>query len=353
MHKYPHNLYWLIILILCFFVPVVSCSQTLDEDAVKDFVQHMVDAHAFEEKSIESKLLGLERSERVINLMARPAEKSKTWLEYKDIFVTERRIAKGLDFWEKHENTLAKAFEKYGIPPQVIVSIIGIETFYGRIKGDHNVLQSLATLAFHYPGNRPRREKYFRTQLEELFLLARSEGLDLARMEGSYAGALGIPQFMPDNYRKLSVDFDGDGKRDIWGSPSDAIGSVGNYLKHHGWKRGDPIMSPVKTVNDDIDHLLNKGIKPYLSLRELASEGLRIDGNEQTILDKVALFRLQVSDGFEYWAGYNNFYVISRYNPRTKYVMVVALLAEAIRELREEQLKDVTPNLNISFSELD
>ena len=323
-------------------MPSVSCSQTLDTDAVRDFVQYMAHAHAFEKKSLESKLLGLKRSQRVINLMARPAEKSKTWLEYRDIFVTERRVAKGLDFWKTHESSLTKASEKYGIPPQVLVAIIGIETFYGQIKGDHNVLQTLATLAFHYPGDRPKRKKYFRVQLEELLLLSRSEGLNLSRMEGSYAGALGIPQFMPDNYRKLSVDFDEDGKRDIWMSPSDAIGSVGNYLKHHGWKRGDPIMSSVTTVDGDISHLLNRGIKPSLSISELESEGLRIDGSEQADLDKVALFRLQVSNGFEYWAGYNNFYVISRYNPRTKYVMVVALLAEAIRQLREKQFKDVT-----------
>jgi membrane-bound lytic murein transglycosylase B len=341
VNKYSYSVYWLVLLHVCLLMPAKLWSEALDKSAVTDFVQYMVDTHDFEEKYLESKLVGLERSKRVINLMARPAEKSKTWLEYKKIFVTEKRAAQGLDFWKKNYDILTKASEKYGVPPHIIVAIIGIETFYGRIKGDHNVLQTLATLAFHYPGDRPRRKRYFRIQLEELLLLARAEGLDLARMEGSYAGALGIPQFMPDNYRKLSVDFDEDGKRDIWMSSADAIGSVGNYLKHHGWTADAPIIASVRTQDDSIEHLLNKGIKAHVTIGELESEGLHIDHKGSGTSDKVALFRLPISDGFEYWAGYNNFYVISRYNPRTKYVMVVVLLADAIRKLHEKQLKDV------------
>ena len=305
----------------------------LDEVAVDGFIAEMSNAHGYDRKQLRALFARTERSERILDLMSRPAEKVKPWFEYRSIFISQRRIREGVAFWRRNEIALGKAFQNYGVPPEVIVAILGVETSYGRITGGHRVIDALATLAFHYPGSRPKRSAFFRAQLEHFLLFTREDQLDPLALKGSYAGAMGIPQFMPENYRKLAVDFDGDGARDIWSNPEDAIGSVGNYLNHHGWKSTGPITARAIVEQGDPAPFVRDEIKPSHNLADLIAAGIKParafnDG------EPVALFELRGSRQNEYWMGFTNFYVISRYNPRVKYAMAVAHLSEAIRMSR-------------------
>ena len=207
------------------------------------FIGYMARTHGFDARDLERLFAGVQRSDRIIELMSRPAEKVKPWWEYRQLFISDKRIVDGVGFWRQHAEALARAERKYGVAPEVIVAIIGVETSYGRVTGSHRVVDALATLAFHYPGDNAARADFFRAQLEHVLLLAREDGVDPLSLEGSYAGAMGMPQFMPENYRKLAVDFDFDGVRDIWSNPVDAIGSVANYLQHHGWRRDGPVVA--------------------------------------------------------------------------------------------------------------
>lgn len=311
----------------------LSCAfaAPLSAPAVASFVDDMVAQHGFERAVLVDLFAGIERNDRIIGLMTRPAEKVKPWWEYRQLFISDKRIRDGVAFWREHEASLSRAHENYGVPPEVIVAIIGVETSYGRITGGHRVIDALATLAFHYPGGNAARAKFFRAQLEHALLLAREEGLDPLALEGSYAGALGMPQFMPENYRKLAVDFDGDGHRDIWSDADDAIGSVANYLHHHGWRRPGQIMSQARVGASETERFVQTSLKPTHQLAQLVESGITPVIPNSRLGDEAALFELEARGGSEYWIGYTNFYVISRYNPRLKYAMAVAQLAEAIR----------------------
>ena len=308
----------------------------LSESAVADFVTHMVSTHGFEHDDLDAIFNDTQRSERILTLMTRPAEKVKPWSQYRPIFITTRRIREGVDFWNRNNDALARAATTYGVAPEVIVAIIGVETSYGRISGNHRVMDALATLAFHYPTENSKRSKFFRVQLEQFLLLTREDKLDPLELTGSYAGAMGMPQFMPESYRKLAIDFDGDGARNIWTNTDDAIGSVANYLSHHGWQQSGPVTSRVQIANGNPDTFLKSSMKPTFRLAELIAAG--ITPVDQSISDdeEAALFELKGVEGNEYWVGYTNFYVISRYNPRVKYAMAVAQLSEAIRNSRSE-----------------
>lgn len=326
----------------CFFmlagVGNSAMAAELDAGKVDGFIAEMVARHAFDQASLTDLFAEVERSDRIIELMTRPAEKVKPWWQYRAIFISDKRIRDGVKFWRRHFERLSQAQETYGVPAHVIVAIIGVETSYGKVIGSHRVMDALSTLAFHYPGGNERRAKYFRAQLEHFLLFTREDKLSPLALEGSYAGALGMPQFMPENYRKLAVDFDGDGARDIWKNPADAIGSVANYLSHHGWQRGLPVMSPARVVGSDFRQFLGDDIKPQHSLEQLASGGISPMQNEDDQTLAARLFELSAKNGHEYWLGYENFYVISRYNPRVKYTMAVAQLAESIRDTLIESL---------------
>ncbi len=307
---------------------------SLDEAAVAKFITYMVSTHGFEHDKLGHVFADTQRSDQILALMTRPAEKVKPWSQYRPIFVTSKRIRDGVDFWNRNDDALARAALKYGVAPEVIVAIIGVETSYGRISGKHRVMDALATLALHYPTDNPRRSEFFRIQLEQFLLFTREDALDPLELTGSYAGAMGMPQFMPENYRKLAIDFDGDGARNIWTNSHDAIGSVANYLNHHGWRQSGPVTSRVEIGNGDPSEFLKSSMKPTFRLAELIAAG--ITPVDQSISDEeaAALFELEGAAGNEYWVGYTNFYVISRYNPRVKYAMAVAQLSEAIRNSR-------------------
>ena len=311
----------------------VLLAAPLDAQAVRGFVDYMVAKYGFDATALSATFAHTNRSDRVLELIARPAEKVKPWREYRALFITDKRIREGAAFWRANEAAVARAATTYGVAPEVIIAIIGVETSYGQIMGGYRVIDALATLAFHYPGQDQARATFFRTQLEQLLLMARDDHLDPLSLTGSYAGAMGMPQFMPESYRALAVDFDGDGVRDIWNDAADAIGSVANYLHAHGWRRAGAVTSPARLGAADPGAFLQTSIKPAYRLADFTAAGITPRQPNMHPDEEAALFELDGADGNEYWLGFTNFYVISRYNPRVKYAMAVAQLSEEIRKL--------------------
>lgn len=298
------------------------------EQAVRVFVDEMVERHGFERAEL-MQLMGRARFRgSIIKAMKRPAE-AKPWHRYHPIFVTTARARGGARFWQQNRTLLERAEREYGVAPEIIVAIIGVETRYGGNTGKYRVLDSLSTLAFGYP----KRAKFFRKQLEEFLLLGREEGIDVLEAKGSYAGAMGMPQFIPSSYRAYAVDFDGDGKRDLLHSTADAIGSVANYFRRHGWKTGAAITLRARTGNRNLDPLVKAGMKPSLSPEQLAGHGIEVDADLPDAT-KASLIRLENEKGEEYWLGLKNFYVITRYNHSNLYAMAVYQLSRKILALR-------------------
>ena len=321
-------------LLLCVLLGVGSAAPAapLDSAAVRGFVITMNEKHGFDADALARTFAHVNRIDRIIELISKPAEKVKPWYQYREIFITDKRIRDGAAFWRANEQAVLRAADTYGVAPEVIIAIIGVETSYGANVGSYRVIDALSTLAFHYPGNDSARATFFRTQLEQFLLLARDEHLDPLMPTGSYAGAMGMPQFMPDSYRRLAVDFDGDGKRNIWNDPDDAIGSVANYLHEHGWRRAGPVTTKARLGGANPAMFLKTTIKPDFRLSDLTGAGIMpVRSGDPD--DEAALFELEGANGNEYWIGYTNFYVISRYNPRVKYAMAVAQLSEEIRKL--------------------
>lgn len=262
----------------------------------------------------------------VLDAISRPAE-AKPWHAYRPIFLTEPRIAKGVDFWKAERAALGRAEDIYGVPPEIIVAIIGVETLYGERVGRIRVLDSLVTLGFRYP----RRSDFFLSELRHFLLLARDEGLDPLVVKGSYAGAMGVPQFISSSYRNYAVDFNGDGRKDLISSTVDAIGSVANYLNRHGWQRGGEIAVAAEIDGDDYNELLALGTKPKLTMTELSRRGVRALG-EVDAESRAALIELEQKNGTELWLVLDNFYAITRYNHSELYAMAVTQLAWKIRD---------------------
>ena len=302
----------------------------LDGDAIEHFATELSKNHGFDRGEVKRTLDLAEGSEAIIRLMSRPAEKTKPWGEYRKIFLTSKKLEKGCVFWNENKSSLTKARKVYGVPESVIASIIGIETIYGANTGNFRLLDSLPTLAFHYPGGNLKREKFFRYQLTEFFLLAREEGFDMRDLKGSYAGAIGIPQFMPNNYRNLAVDFDNDGKKDIRVSREDAIGSVGNYLKHHGWQRGGLVYLDAKLKGGYDQKIEANTAKLVTTLDSL--DAFTFDATNMPGKTPVSIVKFKEEGVLKHRIVFENFYAIFRYNPRVKYALVVALLASWLQQ---------------------
>jgi membrane-bound lytic murein transglycosylase B len=311
----------LLILLLC--GGPVSADFSNNAKAIS-FIDKMHEEHEFDKAWLKELFAATPRSEKALDLIQRPAEKRLEWSDYRPIFLTEKRIDAGISFWEEHQETLERAQLRYGVPAEMIVAILGVETFYGRISGGFPAMSALSTLAFEYP----RRESFFRSELEQFLLLVRENQLDYRELEGSYAGAFGLPQFISSSYRQYAVDFDNDGERDLWGSVPDAIGSVANYFYRHGWKNGQAVTEPVK-ITDKARELVTDGPKPVYSIDELKKAGIypKRKGN-----NKYTLLKLQGSEGAEYWIAHQNFYVITRYNHSNMYAMAVYQLSQEIRD---------------------
>lgn len=272
------------------------------------------------------------RQNKVIEAIARPAEKTKEWKDYRPNFLTNDRINKGVEFWNKYNKSLTLASKTYGVPPEMIVAIIGVETKYGGNKGNFKVIEALASLGFDYPPRAP----FFRKELKNFLILAKEQGLDPLETYGSYAGAMGFPQFMPSSWRNLAVDFDGDGKMDLINNPIDAIGSVANYFKSNGWKTGEPITARARIVNDNYDDATSKDLKTTSTVGELALKGLAPREGDYPATMPVAGLRLQGDNGAEFWLAFNNFYVITTYNRSHLYAMAAYQLSLAIKEAHSQ-----------------
>ena len=297
-----------------------------------DFVRRMIEVHGFDDASLRRTFGGVRRNAQVLRLIAPPASGfRRSWEAYRSRFVEPVRIREGVEFWGSHAAALERAMAVYGVPAEFVVAIIGVETIYGRITGDFRVIDALATLAFDYP----RRADYFRGELEQFLLLARETDLDPFSVLGSYAGAIGLPQFMPTSVRNFAVDFDGDGRIDLRASATDAIGSVARFLAEHGWVRGAPTHFGARIAPDArLTPLLEAGIEPSLGAAELAAHGVSAT-DALPEATTVALIDLDTAGApTTYVLGARNFYVITRYNRSSFYAMAVIELARTLRDAR-------------------
>ncbi|MGL4251117.1 MAG: lytic murein transglycosylase B [Aeromonas sp.] len=271
--------------------------------------------------------------QEVLDAISKPWE-AKPWHRYRPLFITPDRIRDGLQFWQQHATTLARAEQVYQVPAGIIVAIIGIETFYGRQLGRHPVLDSLYTLGFHYP----ERSDFFAKEFAQLVLLAGEEGWPLESLKGSYAGAMGMGQFMPSSYRHYAVDFDGDGKRDLFANPVDAIGSVANYFASHRWRWGESVVERAQTGLTAVEPLLRSEPELTQQWSELAAAGIEL-ATALAPQTPVKLLAFEQADGPEYWVARHNFYVITRYNRSPLYAMAVYQLSQAIQEAYASSLQ--------------
>ncbi|ATZ72365.1 lytic murein transglycosylase B [Idiomarina sp. X4] len=297
--------------------------------SVDEFIEQQVQQHNLDREQLNKWLSKAKVNNEVLEAIQRPWE-AKPWYQYYPIFLTEKRLKAGLEFWEEHKATLKKAEQEYGVPAQIIVAIIGVETFYGNYMGKYSILDSLYTLGFHYPP----RAKFFRSELSEFFQLASEEGWDINSAKGSYAGAMGYGQFISSSYRHYAVDFDGDGERNLLTNPVDAIGSVANYFAKHNWQAGQPIAQPLNH-SENWSKVLSDGMKPNTTRKALKKQGFDLPNNETVTPDtKVRVFEFETENAAEYWLGYNNFYVITRYNHSPLYAMAVYQFSEQLKNAR-------------------
>lgn len=308
------------------FTSYVQAGNKPDLPDLPAFLAEMEHKHGFNSEELAVVFAEVEVKDSILNAISRPAEKSKPWYEYRAIFLTDARINGGIEFWQHHAADLARAEKEYGVPAEIIIAILGVETRYGGNVGSYRVIDALSTLAFQYPPRSP----FFRSELEAFLLLTREEDISALTPVGSYAGAMGLGQFMPSSYREYAIDFDGDKHRDIWTNPSDAIGSIANYLKRHGWVAGESITHPTFFNGEVANDLVEKGMKPSLSRNELSKAGVSLRGVPEDN-DVLALISLTQENGEEYWLARQNFYAITRYNHSRMYAMAVTQLGQAIR----------------------
>ena len=316
------------------FSAVTHGESYLSRAEVDAYIEELIQQHDFSRPELEEVLAAAERRQDIIDLMRRPAERRLNWHEYRKIFLDEQRIAGGVEFWQQNQATLERAEKEYGVAPEVIVAIIGVETRYGRVTGRHRVVDALMTLAFDYPP----RASFFRKELTQFLLLAREEGKNPTSLTGSYAGAMGFGQFIPSSYRNYAVDFDRDGVRDIWQNRTDAIGSVANYFSRHGWRGAAQVTLPVqlKAETEQLLDIANQSLKPTHSVAEMAEMGVIVDGLDPEA--RVLLLRLLGGDKPEYWLGFDDFYVITRYNHSRLYAMAVYQLGQEILKRRKQSI---------------
>ena len=311
-------------------VSIISAScQAQQHPGAEEFAAKAAAEHELDQEKVLLLLQEARFKQSIVDAISRPAE-AKPWFDYRPIFITDKRIKGGIEFWKENEKLIAQASEQFGVDPQVIVAIIGVETLYGQVTGSYRVLDALTTLSFYYPDTGNDRSAFFSSELMNFFMLGDEERISLNDVKGSYAGAMGLGQFIPSSYREYAVDLDGDGRRDLWSSMADIIGSVANYLHRHGWEPGQPVTYPA-IVSDDADMTLvtKRDFKPKKSVTEIAGGGFK--SAEPVSGDTLAAVAgLEEEDGYHYWLTFKNFYVITRYNRSPLYAMAVYELSEAI-----------------------
>jgi membrane-bound lytic murein transglycosylase B len=301
---------------------------------VEGFIHDLVSRHAFDADELREVFSRTRREDAVLAAMRAQPKQAESWEAYRQLFVNERHVRAGLEFWRQHRAALARAHRLYGVPEEIIVAIIGVETFYGRNTGRWRVIDALATLAFDYPPRAP----FFRGELENYLLFVRDLGLDVFSVKGSYAGAIGIPQFMPGSYLRYAVDFDGDDRIDLRANAADAVGSVANFLMRHGWKRGEPVQRAVRVSGNGHEALVAGSVQPRLTLEELRRGGVELQGKPLPDDTRAVLLRLETPDRpTDFRVGLHNFYVLTRYNRSVFYALSVADLAQQMRATRSAQ----------------
>ena len=326
--------------VIALSLTLVACSSLSKENdrdplAVNDFINKMVVTHHFNQESLVQLLGDVEINPDIIKKISKPAE-SMPWYKYRPIFITDARINAGVKFWQENASALVTVQQQTGVSAQIIVAIIGVETMYGQKMGSYRVIDALGTLAFAYP---PRRQ-FFTAELESFLLLCRDEHINPIDPLGSYAGAMGAPQFMPSSYRAYAVDYEGDGHRDIWHNNADAIASVANYFKKHEWQVEQDIAVTVAKTGEKYKKFLSEGLKPDLRIEELDLINLKTS-RSLPLNTKVKLlsFEIEASEQGnreELWVGLENFYVITRYNHSPLYAMAVYQLSLAILNKKGE-----------------
>lgn len=300
-----------------------------ESELLNDFVEKMATQHQFDKLELKDLFKSVAIKQNILKTMSKPAE-GLPWYKYRKIFMTKSRINGGLRFWQENEKVLEAVEQQYGVPAEIITAIIGVETRYGSHPGSHRVIDALSTLAFAYP----KRSKFFLSELENFLILAREENMNPLDPVGSYAGAMGVPQFMPSSYRHYAADFDQDNKRDIWNNNADVIASVANYFARHHWQQGEAVAFPVSVKGDTYQQALSKGLKPDISVDKL--QQMQVSIPEQLAKDDmVKLLGFEQKNGNDLWIGLHNFYVITRYNHSPLYAMAVYQLSQAIADKKK------------------
>lgn len=313
-------------LLLVGLLPSLLLADYVERQDVQAFATTFAKEQNLKVDEILAVLAQAKKQQSIIDAISRPAERVLTWADYRKIFIEQKRLDKGIIFWQQYKDVLAKVEAKYQVPAQMIVAIIGVETRYGAITGNYRVLDALMTLGFDYP----KRGKFFRKQLKELLLLAKEQNLPVDELKGSYAGAMGYGQFIPSSYRAYAVDYDGDKVADIWNNPEDALASVANYFSEHKWRYGDLVA--VKLVPQKIDSaLFSSSLKPNHKVKTLRAKGVRIPA-EIADTATVSLMQLEGVNGTEHWLGFHNFYVITRYNHSSMYALAAWQLSQLLEK---------------------
>lgn len=327
-----------LVILLAAALPGTAAAAEYDTAAVEAararFVERMATEHGFDRVPLEAMLEDASILDSVLEAISRPAERVVPWHEYREIFLNDARIAAGVDFWRTHVDLIAEMSDEHGVDEAMLLAILGVETLFGQRMGSYRVLDSLSTLAFAYPP----RSAFFTSELEAFLLLSREEGEQFLEATGSYAGAMGAGQFIPSSYTAYAVDGDGDGRRDLWGNWPDVLASVANYLAVHGWRAGEPVAVRAARRDDF------QGPEPDNRLGLDSTVGaLREQGYEfaTSLPDSAPATVMAFESGREspeYWIGFRNFEVITRYNRSTKYALAAYQLGEAIRSAHESSL---------------
>jgi len=307
------------------FASIGTQANYAEHERFDEFAKELEAEHGIKPAQAKAWLEGAERLESVLKAISRPAEKTLTWADYRKIFLTEKRINQGKQFLVDNAELLEKAELEFGVPKEIIGAIIGVETFYGKRQGNYRVLDSLSTLAFDYP----KRSLFWR-ELKHFFVMSQEQQVNPGEVKGSYAGAMGYGQFIPSSYRRYAVDYDNDGLKDLWHNKADAIGSVANYFKRHGWKKDQAVTQRVHVKGDKYQDAVNDRLKPKWNVSELKALGVT---PTQDVADDASatLVKLIGDKGAEFWLGNHNFYVITRYNHSRMYAMAVYQLSQAIK----------------------
>ena len=316
-----------LLLLLLLIAPGLAHASYAARAEVEAFVDDLAQRHGFVKAELKRVFAKAQRVDPVLEAIAKPAERVRAWDDYRALLITERRITEGVEFWRKNRRTLERAEKKYGVAPEYVVAIIGVETFYGRNTGNWRVVDALTTLAFDYPP----RAGFFRSELENYLLMVREAGWDVFSVRGSYAGAIGIPQFMPSSARRYAVDFDRNGHIDLQKSRPDAIGSVANFLKQHGWQRDADVAVQARVAGDAWREFVSGRFEPKHSLTELRSAGVEFDSPEPAGASAALVELSNLERPSEFRVGLRNFYVITRYNRSALYAAAVADLARELR----------------------